>query len=271
MVTISGGPVGGASCAPHFSWGFHSTHLPPLPSGLLRSCGGCGCWRRGCGGAGCPRAPGLQGSWPREALHWSSSVHLLRSPASAGASHGCLPSAHPSVGGLLFPGLNPFRQTPLGRLPRAQHAHFSIQQIWSTYCMPNCDSGGGPKKELLLSLGDESSAPITALQEERQGLRQGLPKFAERRGSTDGGGNCWGWEGAGCQGAGKEGGPPSLKGDRNRQGHGSLSRMGSCPAHQTIKGSKSRVPGTCPRAQSSKVAPGSQSPPACLQQGRREG
>lgn len=85
------------------------------------------------------------------------------------------------------------------------------------------------------------------------------------------GGNCWGWEGARCQGAGKEGGPPSLKGDRNRQGHCSLSRMGSCPAHQTIKSSKSRVPGTCPRAQSSKVAPGSQSPPASLQQGRREG
>lgn len=47
-----------------------------------------------------PGAPGLLGSWPREALPWSSSVRLLQSPASAGASHGCLPSAHPSVGGL---------------------------------------------------------------------------------------------------------------------------------------------------------------------------
>lgn len=34
-----------------------------------------------------------------------------------------------------------------------------FEQIWSTYCMPNCDSGGGPKNELLLSLGDKSSTP----------------------------------------------------------------------------------------------------------------
>lgn len=71
VVTISGGPVGGAPPVPHSLWGFHSTRLPPLPSGLRRGCGGCDCWPGGRGRPGCP-GWGLRGPWPREVLHWSS-------------------------------------------------------------------------------------------------------------------------------------------------------------------------------------------------------
>lgn len=57
--------------------------------------------------------------------------------------------------------------------------------------MPSCVSGGGPKK--LLSLGDQSSAHITASQEEGPGLG----KFAARMGFTNGWRElCWGLEGA---------------------------------------------------------------------------
>lgn len=67
-------------------------------------------------------------------------------------------------------------------------------------------------------------------------------------------------------------GTPPQRDNQNRQGYlGHSQGWAAVLAHQTIKDSKSRVPGTCPRTQSSKVTRGSQSPQPVSSRGAGRG